>query len=391
MYNKTSSSMFLPYGSVVNTIPQGLEKKEITIYSDTVITLESYDCDVFIEPMEGMALLRIAKSPEIDTPESFAIHRIIRIKHGYWFAIVPMRDYIVYHLYCTLNAKESKFRLPAPIPYHHIVPTTSVEEIIAYYYVVKRPHYHFAGEVSRYYELTYVDHGSLHTTVDQTPFEIFAQQAMIYGPGQFHDQSVTSTDSCSYLTVIFQTDKPLPDYMFNKVFTCSRRSVSMINSFVSGSDYHDFLSGDVMIASLTFFLVDLAASINGNKGKKDPKPTSPINQHFEDKLIEEIIEYINEHLYEPLPIDQICHRFSISRSTLQNLFKNNLQIAPKQYINNAKLNRSRVMIRKGDMTISEIAESLGFSSIHYFSRKFTSSYGITPSEYARKIYHASDE
>lgn len=49
------------------------------------------------------------------------------------------------------------------------------------------------------------------------------------------------------------------------------------------------------------------------------------------------------------------------------------------------------MIRKGDMTISQIAEKLGFTSIHYFSRKFTASYGITPSEFARKIYTSSDD
>ena len=128
-----------------------------------------------------------------------------------------------------------------------------------------------------------------------------------------------------------------------------------------------------------------------NQEEYQPKPISPINQHFEDNLMEEIIDYINHHLYEPLPIEQICAKFSISRSTLQNLFKNNLQIPPKQYINNAKLSHSRAMIRKGDHTISEIASMLGFTSIHYFSRRFTSYYGITPSEYARKIYPESEE
>ena len=392
MYNKTSSSVFLAYGNVVEKIPDGLEKKALTIYDDKVSILDSFDSDVYIEPMEGMGLLRIVKNPQLDTPDNFAIHRNIRIKRGCWFRIVPMSDYIVFHLYIAPGAHKERYRLPEPILYHHIVPTTTVREIIAFYYVVKRPHYHFSGEVSRYYELTYVDHGSLVTTVEQKQYEIKAQQAMLYGPGQFHDQSVTSTDSCSYLTVIFKVDRPLPANMLNTVFSCSRRAVGVINHFVSGSDYHDYLSSDVMIASLQFFLVCLAASIiPEHEEKKAPKPISPINQHFEDRLLEEIIEYINEHLNDPLPVDQICQRFSISRNTLQNLFKNNLQIAPKQYINNAKLNRSRAMIRKGDMTISQIAEKLGFTSIHYFSRKFTASYGITPSEFARKIYTSSDD
>ena len=63
-----------------------------------------------------------------------------------------------------------------------------------------------------------------------------------------------------------------------------------------------------------------------------------------------------------------------------------MQIAPKQYINEAKLARSRVLIRKSEHTISEISSMLGFNSIHYFSRKFTQRYGITPSEFSKKIY-----
>jgi AraC-like DNA-binding protein len=59
---------------------------------------------------------------------------------------------------------------------------------------------------------------------------------------------------------------------------------------------------------------------------------------------------------------------------------------PKEYINEAKLSRSRTLIRNGDRTISEIASMLGFNSIHYFSRKFTHRFGITPSEFSRGIY-----
>ena len=89
---------------------------------------------------------------------------------------------------------------------------------------------------------------------------------------------------------------------------------------------------------------------------------------------------------EPLPIDQICNHFSVSRSSLQNLFRNNLNTSPKHYINEAKLSLSRVLIKKGEYTISEISNRLGFTSIHYFSRRFTTRYGVTPSEYAKKIY-----
>lgn len=390
MFNKTTSANYFKFGKVTDSFKKDSENYDISMFTeidDEVSEMVSYDHDVYIEPMEGMAMMRIAENPYMDTIESFALHRAIQVNKGYFFALVPMSGPIIYNLYIPHNTRKRRIRLETPIRYDHIVPTIRIDEIIAYYYVVKRPNYQFPGEVHRYYELTYVDQGNLYTTVDGKSYELEANQFMIYGPGQFHDQRVTSEASCSYMTVIFKAEGLIASESLNQVFTCSRSMVSTMESFVKATDDKGPYRFDAMVTTLQSFLVLALHS----KTKEDiALPTSPINQHFENKLMEEIIDYINHHLYEPLPIDQICQKFSISRSTLQNLFKNNLQTAPKQYINEAKLNRSKILIRKGDRTISEIASLLGFNSIHYFSRKFTQRYGITPSEFSRRIYDQND-
>ena len=56
-----------------------------------------------------------------------------------------------------------------------------------------------------------------------------------------------------------------------------------------------------------------------------------------------------------------------------------------EYINNKKLEKSKEMIRSGQYTITQISEMLGYSSIHYFSRLFKSTYSISPSEYAKAL------
>ena len=112
-----------------------------------------------------------------------------------------------------------------------------------------------------------------------------------------------------------------------------------------------------------------------------------MQQRFENELLNEVLIYINENIYESLTIEEICHKFSISRSSLQTLFKNNLNMAPKQYISDLKLNKSKLLIKESVYTISEISSKLGFTSIHYFSRKFKQQYGITPTDYAKTIYN----
>ena len=62
-----------------------------------------------------------------------------------------------------------------------------------------------------------------------------------------------------------------------------------------------------------------------------------------------------------------------------------LHNSPKSYLLNIKLQKSKELIRENQYTISEIADMLGFSSIHYFSRLFKKYFDLSPSEYAKEI------
>ena len=75
----------------------------------------------------------------------------------------------------------------------------------------------------------------------------------------------------------------------------------------------------------------------------------------------------------------------MSRSSIQTLFKVNLDVTPKQYISDLKFSKSKQMIKNSTYSISEISRMCGFSSIHYFSRKFKEKYGVTPTSYAKSI------
>ena len=118
---------------------------------------------------------------------------------------------------------------------------------------------------------------------------------------------------------------------------------------------------------------------------KDEKPVPITRQHYQDELLEKILSYIETNICEPLTIAEICRRFSLSRSSLQILFKENLDQTPKKYISDLKLEKSCQMIRENRYTISEIALMLGFNSIHYFSRAFAQKYHMAPSEYYRQM------
>ncbi len=383
MFNKTTSSNFLKYGFVVQNIPKNdLNKQDYTVYNENTSTLISYSQPIYIEPMEGMALIHITKNGDFDHLETFALHRSICIYPNNAFSLVTMGNYIVYNLYTPKNIKISKNTLSKPIMYHRIKPSIRIDELLAYYYVVKSPHYQFRGEVHPYFELTFVDQGELETEVDGQIFNLKVNDCLFYGPGQFHTQEITSDHPCSYLTCVFEIKGIDKNALINQVFHCSREEIYLIQQFVNYSELENKYQNDLLITSLESFLVKIQSHIDPSSSKN----ISPVNQNYEDSLLDEIVQYINQHLYNSLPIDHLCEHFAISRSTLQNLFKSHMKITPKAYINNEKLKLSRLLIRDGKYSVTQVASLLGFNSIHYFSRKFTHRFHITPSEYAKKIY-----
>ena len=121
-------------------------------------------------------------------------------------------------------------------------------------------------------------------------------------------------------------------------------------------------------------------------GEEQSKLPTEVQQHFQDELLEGIVDYINKMVCEPITVEGLCSKFSVSRSSLQTLFKNNLDTSPKKYINDLKLSKSKQLIKENKYTISEIAFMLGFNSIHYFSRAFTQHYEMSPSEYAQTVF-----
>ncbi len=381
MYNKTTSANYLKYGSVKNSTNdfKSFTKTRVITEEKSVNFLTSYDEDIYIEILEGMAILLILDNDF----KLFAIHRNIKINKNIPFAILPMSNIALFNLYTPDNINVTNIKLNEPYVFQNIDSSIIIKEIIALYYAVKSPKYKFDGERHHYFELTYVDHGTLVTEVENKKYELNENDCMIYYPGQFHTQEITSNESCSYITIIFECSGISNEKMFNRVYNCSRELVSLLEQISKNTDSTFKFRNELLVTYLQLFVVRL---LQLDEMKNTPKPTTLINQHFENMLLEEIITYIHNHLVEPLPIDQICLHFSISRSSLQNLFKNNLNVSPKHYVNEAKLSLSRVMIKKGEYTISEISNRLGFTSIHYFSRKFAKRFGIAPSEYARKIY-----
>ena len=100
----------------------------------------------------------------------------------------------------------------------------------------------------------------------------------------------------------------------------------------------------------------------------------------ENQVIRQAQQYIADHVAEKLTVPRVAQSIHVSASYLTALFQRHLQISPGEYIRRIKLQKSKQMIRQGDMNFTEIAKALEYSTIYHFSRQFKQMFGMTPSE-----------
>ncbi len=390
MFNKTTSYIFNKYGKIINELTkkqfQKLSTTQYRLKDKQFATFYVYNEDVYIKVLSGIVMLVVSNDEHGKDYEKFVIHRVVKVTAGVKFNFLTISSNAKIEL--STDSKAKKVSVPTfgkhPIVYEPLVQNFMIKEIYSYYYQVRNRNYTFSGESHSYWELTFIDNGALSTTVDGEEYHLKEMDLMLYAPGQFHTQHNDSEQSCSYLTLLFDMDFQDDFLITNRVYHAHRDIHRALNDFIKVSNNDMMYDNELMLCYLKELIIRI---LQYDFLNASPVASSPMQQKFENELLNEIILYINDHIYEQLTIEEICIKFSISRSSLQTLFKNNLKVAPKQYISNLKLAKSKLLIKESVYTISEISAKLGFTSIHYFSRKFKQEFGITPSDYAKTIYN----
>lgn len=98
-------------------------------------------------------------------------------------------------------------------------------------------------------------------------------------------------------------------------------------------------------------------------------------------IIGAVINYINLHLTTPLTIDKLAAHVKRNPKYLSTIFKKEVGVGIKEYINSARIRQSLPLLRNTDHVISHIAMLVGFNDANYFTKVFVKEMGCTPTKY----------
>ena len=99
------------------------------------------------------------------------------------------------------------------------------------------------------------------------------------------------------------------------------------------------------------------------------------------ELIYNIINYINSRQNTLVTLKEISENFFYNYDYISRSFKDVMQISLREYLYDMRLNFAAQLLASSDKSITEIAESIGYSCIHSFSRSFKAKFGISPEKY----------
>ena len=134
--------------------------------------------------------------------------------------------------------------------------------------------------------------------------------------------------------------------------------------------------------NLTYLLRELLITMNRRMNQGIPKVKG-----FVQDEIDHACAYFKDHYNEEISIEQYAASRNMSTSWFSKCFRDIVGVSPMKYILDQRMRNAQILLETSDLTITEIAHSLGYENPMYFSRVFHKIKGQSPSKY-RKTYRS---
>lgn len=101
----------------------------------------------------------------------------------------------------------------------------------------------------------------------------------------------------------------------------------------------------------------------------------------ERNSIFEIEKYVKDNFNNEITLEELAHKFYISKEYISRLFKKQFNTNLFDYLATLRIENAKELILKTQYSIEEIALRVGFSNGNYFSKAFRKKTNLSPSEY----------
>lgn len=242
------------------------------------------------------------------------------------------------------------------------------------------PHYHSAFEFLRIID------GCGEMLIGTKKFKISKGDIIFIPQNAFHslhsESVATKTQSFTFDKSIFGEDI-LPENI-NDIL-----SEVNIENYIYASDKND---------NMIFYFDRLSEYYTQDFATKKLKTLSSlckimslVIEHYSENIelktdyarIKPVIKYIQQNFRQKIKLSQLSEILCVCDDHLIRLFKTYTHKSPVRFINDIRIENAMRLLAQTDLSISEIAFSVGFSSPNYMCKTFREAISMTPGEYRK--------
>ncbi|MGN1100148.1 MAG: helix-turn-helix domain-containing protein [Christensenellales bacterium] len=189
----------------------------------------------------------------------------------------------------------------------------------------------------------------------------------------------------------FEKTENKPSYMFcsfdgniprisfeeeNRFFklTMSKQLQAEVKHYVTEEIEDDFC-GEMKTLSLIYYTIKEFAK---------PKETISVARNPKNDFIDAFIMEVGRNYRNNFKVEDICKKIGISVHYFTGYFTKSVKISPRQFVINYKINKAKGMLENTDLSVSEIAQYVGYEDPFTFSKIFKKKVGLSPVMYSRQ-------
>ncbi len=238
-------------------------------------------------------------------------------------------------------------------------------------------------------EILYIISGKGTYMVEGNQYPIEDGDIFILRPAEMHKLQIEADSNYERMVIHFSPelikkhthhdllhafyDRPLGAH--NR-FASNEESTKLLQAAFSGFDFENISDPKLnLLGRLIIFLTAIDGIYRVQRHQRIHNPA----EGFQSQLL----EYVNEHLFEDISVQSVADAFYRSRSQVSRVFRQATDTSLWEYVTIKRLMAARTMIQRGE-SASKACSACGFSEYSSFYRAYKAHFGHSPKEDAGK-------
>ena len=238
------------------------------------------------------------------------------------------------------------------------------------------PHFH------PHIEFFYLEKGKMVCRVDTEHYVVEAGDLLIAFPHQVHvfeDAEGETTPECHQLGIVHPNLVP----ELSRVFLDWIPACALIKHLDQSPEVLELLYRVIDLAYRTdpWCEVQFRGYLQVFFAKLLERLELVHPHNEESRALREVVNFCSEHYNTDISLDRLEEELHLSRYYISHLFSHRLNIRFNDYVNSLRVTQACRLLRKTDLSITEICAQVGFGTLRTFNRSFLKQRGLTPGEY----------